>query len=355
MKLAFGRLYTKNQDFEYNFNNLKLLYNQACNNNVDLIIFPHLAISGVAINDDYLSNTFLKQYENVVEKVAILTENKNCKILLGSIYFEEEYEEQGIKHEQKIFDSTLLIEDGKITSIISRKYFDKKNILHEYKYFDKANFLSAFEFNNKQFNVLLGDDIFYNFNLILAREQKPNYVICLDTSNRDFEFKQKYMVKLSKFTDCPVFYLNTANYINSSLHFDGEMILVNEDNELKYSDLYKDNCLFEFEIDNEDGSELLIKNNYAPNTNNIFTLKTEYKDKVLNVNCEDFSDEYLNNIQQNINNVNFIKFNDNNMQYTINNIININLYDIYNKAFYDGLTLQQQKQLKNIFVESFKK
>ena len=64
MKLAFGRFYNKNSDILYNFNRISKLYDVAVKANIEIVIFPRLAISGFSINEKFYDDKFLEKIEN---------------------------------------------------------------------------------------------------------------------------------------------------------------------------------------------------------------------------------------------------------------------------------------------------
>lgn len=281
MKIGIARLFTKNCNIKYNFKIIEKLYNNAINLNLEIIIFPRLSISGFSINDKFLDDKFLEEVILYTEKLIELTENKKTKILIGTIYYEKDYQENNNIFKKVLKDSAIFIDNSYIDDVVFRKEIDKLNILNDYRYFDKNNFLKNFEYQKKKFTVLLSDDIFSNFNVFLASDSKPDYIVCLDSSIRDITYKKKHLIKLSKFVNAPVFYINNATNFNNYL-FKGEIILINEDFEIVYSDIYKDDSIFEFEIDCEDGTELFIKNKKIENKTLYYLLKKIFgKNKII--------------------------------------------------------------------------
>ena len=56
MKVGIARIYTKNNDFNYNIETIKNLYDKAEDSRIDLLIFPKLSITGFAIDENYLTD-----------------------------------------------------------------------------------------------------------------------------------------------------------------------------------------------------------------------------------------------------------------------------------------------------------
>jgi hypothetical protein len=221
--------------------------------------------------------------------------------------------------------------------------------------------LDAFEYRKKRFNVLLSDDIFSNFNLILSGEQKPDYIICLDSSTLNDNFKIKHLVKLSKFADCPVFYLNSACRFSDDLQFNGDYAIINEDFELISHNFYREDELIIFDIDNEDGSEVLLsggEDNKKPvfvRGKNIGVIKKAFGDAGLTLDCGDYDGEELKIFQREIKNCVFVKFSDNPREYAgLKNVKNIHLGDFYNENFYNAQSEENKQILKKIALDSFR-
>ena len=331
MKLGICRLYTQNNNIKYNYNKIEKFYKEATEKNLDIIIFPHLSLSGLCIENNFLDKKFIDKNIEYYKKILDLTMGEKTKILMGGLYYEEEYRENNNVYKNLLRDSVLFIDNGYIDTISSRKTIDKSNILDDYKYFDKDNILKQVIYNKKKFAILIADDIFSNFNVFLTSDNKPDYIICFDTSNRDIVFKEKHLLKLAKFANSPVFYINTANLYNE-LCFKGEMILINEDFEIVYNDIYKKDEIFEFEIDCEDGTELFIKNkDKIEKNNNISHLLKQSKNIV---NIDNFNDKDIQDIlkHKTLKCITFDKKNKYNIEYIdIRKYINVDLYNNCNK------------------------
>ena len=166
-------------------------------------------------------------------------------------------------------------------------------MLNDYKYFDKNLTLNQFIYQKKKFTILISDDIYSNFNVFLVNDNKPDYIFCFDTSIKNIEERKKQLIKISKFANCPVFYINNATIYNCN-YFKGELILINEDFDIKHYDIYKKNEIFCFDVDCEDGTELFIdKNNSKSNFDIGYLLK---KEKCL-IDIENINEEDLKYIK----------------------------------------------------------
>ena len=319
IKVAIARLYTKNSYLDYNYENLCKLYNEAVKNSIDIVVFPRLALTGLNIKNSFLDKEFTDKYIDYLEKLTDLTIGNETKILVGGIYQEE-----------KFFDSVFFIDNGYIDTISSRKEISKDNIFDDYNYFDKSPILEQVKYNKKKISILISDDIYSNFNVFLVSDNKPDYIFCFDTSTKDIEYRKKHLIKLAKFANSPVFYINNATVYNNK-YLKGELILINEDFEIKHCDIYKKDELFSFEIDCDDGTELLINNKLKSNFDMNFLID---KEKV-KVDKDSLKPEELKNIDKS----KIIKFN------------NTILSKFIDKDLYKNLSEKAKDEIKGFLIK----
>ena len=265
MKIGIARLYTKNCNLNFNYKNVLKLYKEAIDNSLDIVVFPRLSFTGLNIDDNFNNKKFISSYIEYIKKLIDLTTGEKTKILIGNPCIEDTF-----------LDSVFFIDDGYIDSISSRKEINKNLTLNQFIY------------QKKKFTILISDDIYSNFNVFLVNDNKPDYIFCFDTSIKNIEERKKQLIKISKFANCPVFYINNATIYNCN-YFKGELILINEDFDIKHYDIYKKNEIFYFDIDCEDGTELFIdKNNSKSNFDISYLLKKEkYLIDIENINKED--------------------------------------------------------------------
>lgn len=253
MKIGLARIYTKNSNLSYNFKTIEKFYNLACDRELTMVIFPRLALTGFPSDDKFLSTNFLKKVNDYTEKIIELTSGRSTRIILGNVFTENGHNSEKIL----IRDAAFFIGDGYVDELICRKEIAKDNPLDDYRYFDRNTYLKYFECEKKKFALLLSDDIFSNFNVLLVSDNKPDYIICLDSSTGKKNI-EKQLLKLAKFSKVPLFYMNSSSYMNGNI-FDGRIILLNEDFQISMDSIYGADEIVEFEIDCDDGSELLLR------------------------------------------------------------------------------------------------
>jgi predicted amidohydrolase len=334
------------------------MYAEAVKQSVELLIFPHLMIDGLRIDPKDVGDP---ERFRVLKEIISLTHKEECAILVGGVFAKLE----GILLE--VYDSGMFIRKNEMERVITRKTIDKSNILIDNRVFEKGYFLDFFEYKEKRFIVLLSDDIFHNFNIILSSEQNPNYIVCLDSSQHNGNDRIKHLKKLAKFANCPVFYLNSANYFSDDLQFNGDIVLINEDFEVVLETFYKEDRLIVFDINNEDGTEILMKNPpkdritwikkgdgyFRSPMQNINVLKKRYEDDDWVINCADYCPEELRKIKKNIKRHRFVKFSDDGEDYQeLDGIIEANVGDFYRENFFERLLKDDRKILREIVLRN---
>lgn len=326
MKYAIANIYTKNNDYEYNFEIIKKFYEEAKNNDVDIVIFPRLALIGFC-DEALLNKEYINKSLDYLSKVIDLTENNKTKIIIGSIYYEDEKLEDGIKKQSILNDCILFIDNGYIEDILKRKNISKENILNDYKYFDPSLFINSFTLNKENFAGILSDDIYFDNNVFLIQDRKIDNLICLDSSTLSNEKILKRIELISKFLKCNIIYLNNANFYKNEYYFNGDIILINKDKKTVLNTTYSSDKLVYFEI-NEDlkSDEVTIINDNS----SILNKYSEIENKKLIINNKYENNEVLKKLKN----------------YQIENL----KYKEYFK-FYDDLNKEEKIVLKNIITK----
>lgn len=335
MKFAIANIFTKNQAIEYNFEQIKKFYLEAVEKKTEIIIFPRLALTGFC-GDLLLDKNFINKSIDYLQKIVELTEDKTTNIIIGGLYFKDNYEKDGIQYESCLNDSIFFISDGYLEDILNRKTIAKDNIFNDYKYFDKALYLDSFQYNNLNFCSLLLDDIYDNNNVFLIKDKEPSFLICLDSSI--VANKLKRIELIAKFLKCPVIYLNNSNYYDNNF-FNGEIILIDKNKNVIYNYNYQQNELLFFGSNSQNDIFIQDVNNIFMKNNNhkLLNQLSEIEDKKILINRHkikniDFINKLTNFEIQNIDFNDYFKFFDylnNDDQKIIKNSVIYNLYHNY--------------------------
>jgi predicted amidohydrolase len=344
MRIGIARLYARSGQLEYNFKKIEELYGKALESKLEMVIFPRLSTSGFPINNNFNDDGYTEKLMEYLEKIISLTDGKETRMLLGSPLKETIGGEDGKIIGTELRDAALFINDGRVDTEIFRKEIDRANATEDYRYFDRHRFLKYFSHGNKKFMVLLSDDIYSNFNLFLVKDSEPNYVICLDSNTlRSPETRQKHLIKLAKFANSPVFYLNSASYHGGML-FRGEVILINEDFRVIFEDLYEDDKILPLEIDCEDGTEIFLRTPHR-NTSPLYIMEKYFNSDKITIDVNKLLDSELEHMKKT--NCRMVTF-DKTIKYTAEFL---DIADYINPKLFDRLTNGEQQIIRDKIVD----
>ena len=311
MKVGIANFFINNLEQEKNKNKILNFYKEACEDAVDLVIFQHSALSGFNAEGIFQDQNFLENHRESLEDIILATKHNKTEVLLSGIYFEEKFvDTDGIMHKQEMKDCIFHIKEGFLENFICRKNTKVDNLFEEYKYYNDDRLLRNLRINKNVFSILLSDDIYNDKNLFLIKDQKPDFVLCLDREYKDID--KKYLNKISNFVNKPMIYINSCGIYKNNI-FNGEVAIFNEENELIKNYSYNKDFLDTFYIDYEDGSGIFIKDKKEIFGEEKNILKEKIKNNefcILNVNI--FTEIEISNIKADLKeykNTEFITFN----------------------------------------------
>ena len=308
MKVSIANIFIKNGDIEYNYNLFQKYYNEAIEKSIEILIFPRLFLTGPINN--FLDKDFVKKSIDFLEKIVNLTKDKDTSVIIGGIYFLDEYFKDEIKYDSTTNDSAFFIKNGYLEEIISRKEYSKFNEFNDYRYFDKGLYLKNFEYKYNKFSVFISDDIYSDNNIFLLKSQNTDILICLDSTTNTNDFIKNRLIKISKFFRKPIVYLNNTTFVNNNF-INGDVFIIDEEQKIILSDNYKNDNLYDFYIDYDDGSKVFINkivNDVVDNKQFLINALSKIEGKKillkekLNINFEDYCSLYNNFNEEDKNN-----------------------------------------------------
>lgn len=354
MKIFLSKTFFEITNLEHNYNKIIDIYDKSLSYGCDLLVFSELSITGFPIYDKILDAEFIKKNNDFVEKIIDYTKNKKTRILLGCPYsIEKNITKDGIIQNSKLFNSVILIDNGYINAVHNKTNILKNNLFDEYKYFDKEVILNDISYENDNFDVLIGDEINDNKNILFIKERDTDFILCLDSEiSKNIEIKKKQLSKISKWTNKNIIYMNNFAYdIKKGYSFFGEIFVLNNIGEIEYSNMNIEENIIQFETKFENGNLNIYNINLSDKKDEKFIdiIAKNYKDKIIVVE----TDKYINFKESNIiqitfnqkikdKKINFIDFNNyvKNLEYTseIKEIIIKNLYK--NVLYFSYITNQ---------------
>ncbi len=248
MKIQISQLNFTVGDLDKNCQKILAAYRAAKEQNVDLVLFSELAITGYAPEDLLHKQYFLDAIEQKIEEIKIATLGNKTAILLGA----PSLKKAGLPHDLQsiamtyLYNSALLIEDGKIISVANKTCLPNYGVFDEHRYFKPAPTLTNFEFRGLRLVILVCEDIWHSKNAFLLGDKVFDTIISINASpftaskaQQRLGMVQKFIQNLKK----PVIYVNQIGGQDSIL-FDGGSFVMNGEGEVVLQ-------MKEFEEDNQ--------------------------------------------------------------------------------------------------------
>ena len=238
MKVALAQINPQIGHFEYNkeliINNIE----NAKSQQVDLLIFPELTISGYPPMDLLERRSFTEECQNALDE--IMEHTQGIAIIIGAPTFN--YNKKG----KNLFNSALLIQDGIVKFQQNKTLLPTYDIFDEYRYFEPNNKFHVYEFMGKRLAITICEDLwdFQPFDNEFTKrhmyqvspmekliEQKPDIIINIAASPFSYTRvwgRKNVFIRNAKRYNLPVISVNQAG-AQTELIFDGSSLIVNAD------------------------------------------------------------------------------------------------------------------------------
>lgn len=230
MKVALAQIDTHIGNFEANtqkiINNIQIAKAQQ----VDLIVFPELAVCGYPPRDFLEFSDFIERCENAITNIAqhcdtiaaiIGTPIKNTNILGKDLY-----------------NAAAFIEDKKVKYYAKKALLPTYDIFDEYRYFEPCTEFKTVEFKDKKIAITICEDIWNVGNdnplyticpLDEMMAEQPDIIINCSASPFDYSHAQERINVIKANVNrykIPMFYCNQVG-AQTDIIFDGGSIAMN--------------------------------------------------------------------------------------------------------------------------------
>ncbi|MCM1272162.1 MAG: NAD(+) synthase [Clostridium sp.] len=147
-------------DVDYNTDQIINILEKAHRQNVDIICFPELCITGYTCGDLFFQDVLLDSCKTAISRIVKASANLNMIIAVGA----------PCKIENQLFNAAYIIFDGIIHGINIKSFIPNYNEFYEKRWFSYAADLSASEVSAtdvatdcEDYKIPVGNDIIYNF------------------------------------------------------------------------------------------------------------------------------------------------------------------------------------------------
>lgn len=153
---------------KFNTEVIKKQIDLAIKNNIGIITFPELSITGYTCNDLFNQDILIEAANKSLEEIKNYSKDKKIVIIVGS----------PIKCDNSLYNTGVVINNGKILGIVPKTYIPNYNEFYEMRWFKSSNDLKSKEIELFGENIPIGTDLIFEADNI--NELKFGIEICED-------------------------------------------------------------------------------------------------------------------------------------------------------------------------------
>ncbi len=247
MKVAFAQLNYTIGDFEGNADKMIREIEKSKQNQVDLVLFSELSVTGYYPHDLLEKKEFIRKAEETVVLIA-----KSCvgiAALVGAPRINEN--ERG----KKLFNSAFFLNEGRIQCVTNKTLLPTYDIFDEYRHFEPNHHFEIVEYKGEKIAITICEDLWdeqptanefgrdklYEVSPMeeLAKFN-PDFVVNLSASPFSYNqegWRKNVLITKAKNYKIPILYCNQVG-AQTELIFDGGSVCIDSDGkiikELKY-------------------------------------------------------------------------------------------------------------------------
>jgi NAD+ synthase (glutamine-hydrolysing) len=239
MKIALAQLNYKVGDLKGNTDKNIGIIKRAYADNVDLVIFPELCITGYPPHDLVENPSFIKavekQDERMEAEVIGLGRLNNFKHEL-SVLYGNVVSREGLSG-RKLENSAILLDNDGIGKEFQKQLLPTYGIFDEWRNFEPGKKTGTFTLDGKTFGVLICEDIWAELDNLYENNpveklfrvnKKVDCIISINASpsNEGKVEQRKHLLEyISNKYDTPIIYVNQVG-ANDDMIFDGNSMIV---------------------------------------------------------------------------------------------------------------------------------
>ncbi len=234
MKIALSQLNFHIGNFDSNKNKIIESIEKAKTDNVDLIVFSELSISGYPPRDFLEFDDFIHKCNNAVNDIA--NECNGIAAVVGAPRLNK------TGKGKRLYNSAFFLADGKIKNIVNKTLLPTYDIFDEYRYFEPNNEFKVIEYKGERIALTICEDLWnvddipmYNINpMDELIGQKPDFIVNIAASpfhTEQAKIRQEVLKKNAIKYKLPIYYVNHIG-AQTELLFDGGSLYINAKGEI---------------------------------------------------------------------------------------------------------------------------
>lgn len=139
-------------DPTYNVKKIEEQIDEAISKNIQILTFPELCITGYTCGDLFNQDILINKSYDGLKELVNFSKNKKIVFIVGC----------PIKSQNKLFNTAIVINEGKILGIVPKTYLPNYNEFYEMRWFNSSKDLCEKEINLFGQNVVIGTDLIFS-------------------------------------------------------------------------------------------------------------------------------------------------------------------------------------------------
>lgn len=214
---------------------------QSANEEVDLILFPELCVTGYPPKDLLLRQDFLEQVQKACNEIIAATKNTTAYVVFGAPVIHkiggqainkqaingQEIDKQEINQQRiKLFNQAIICQAGNLITSYNKQILANNGVFDELRYFSSGNQTCTWSLQNRhgetvKVGILICEDVWQESSYKIMPE--IDLLLVINASPFSFsklEQRLKVVEKAFKALEVPLIYLNSVG-AEDHLIFDG--------------------------------------------------------------------------------------------------------------------------------------
>jgi len=227
MRIALAQINTTVGDIAGNEQRILAAYQRGCQDQVDLVLFPELALAGYPPRDLVLKPEFVRQNRLAIERLAATT--GKVAMLVGFVG------ENSTRPGRAVTNAAALLHQGRIVTVRTKTLLPTYDVFDEDRYFEPASGNVPVELDGHRLGITICEDVWNDEDFWPERRYRPNPAmnlagggaeILLNLSASPWHLskettRHQMLASLARKAARPVLYCNLVGG-NDELVFDGQ-------------------------------------------------------------------------------------------------------------------------------------
>lgn len=234
MKIALAQLDFLVGDIDGNAKRIIDITKQLSLKNIDLIVFPELALSGYPPEDLLFRPGFYKRCERAL--ASIIKNTKETAIIMG-------YPARDGKHH---YNKAAFIQCGKIVAAYAKQELPNFTVFDEKRYFTPGDRSCVFKFKNMKIGLLVCEDLWHPTPIQKAKKAGAEFIISINASPFDknqVRARETMLKKRVKETALPIVYCNLIGGQDELVFDGGSMTIDANGNRCQQAPYFEENIM----------------------------------------------------------------------------------------------------------------